>query len=89
TAGAVISAAYYRFDFTGLLSIIPCVGAIGLIQVAIGGGWEPATAVINRFVELDAPSLVLAVLLGLIGTAAMMAMAWPIVRDMPMRQRSS
>jgi hypothetical protein len=89
TAGVVISAAYYRWDYEGLLSIIPCVGAIGLIQVVIGGGWEPATALANRFIEVDAPSILLAIVVSILASAAMMAMAWPIVRDIPMRQQNS
>lgn len=89
TAGVVISAAYYRWDFEGLLSIIPCVGAIGLIQAVIGGGWEPVTALADRFIEIDAPSILVALIVGILASAAMMAMAWPIVRDLPMRQRSS
>jgi hypothetical protein len=89
TAGVVISAAYYRWNYEGLLSIAPCVVAIGFVQAVTGGGWELATELIDRFLDFDASSIPAAIVVGLLASAAMMAMAWPIVRDMPMRQRSS
>jgi hypothetical protein len=92
TAGGVfIAAAYYRYDNNGLIAIAPCLVLSGVLQASIGAGstWGPVTPLVDRIFGTSTPSVIVAVLTGLVCFGAILAMAWSVIRDMPMRSKSA
>jgi len=90
-AGVLISAAYYRFDASGLLAIAPCLLISGVLQAAIGAGstWGPLTPIVDRVFDPGSPSVVVAIVTGLACFGLILAMAWMVIRDIPMRSKTA
>ena len=89
TSGFFIAAAYYRYDSQGLLAIAPCIVVIGIMQAAMGSSWGPAAALIDRFFDPESPPLLVVIIIGFACVAAIMAMAWPVIRDIPLRSKAA
>lgn len=90
TAGGVfISAAYYRFESSGLLTIAPSLVVVGIMQSVLGFDGVPFQSRVAEYFDPSGWPLLAAVLVAIACVAALMAMTWPIVRDIPMRRRSA
>lgn len=85
--GAFVGASIYRFHNDGLLAIAPAMVPIGLAGLALGDGWGPVASLV-ALVGDPSPPPVVAIGLCLAGFALALAMAWPIVRDIPIRTKS-
>lgn len=90
-AGFFISAAYYHFDTNGLLVIAPCLLISGVLQAAIGAGstWGPITPIVDRVFDPGSSSIAPAIVTGLACFGLILAMAWAVIRDIPMRPKTA
>lgn len=88
-AGAFIGAAFYRYEADGWVAIMAALVPIALADIAFGRGWGPVGALLERFGDVGSPPVAVSILLCLVGAAASLAMAWPIVRDVPIRNKSA
>jgi hypothetical protein len=86
--GALIAVARYRFDATGLLTIVPALIPIALVDIAIGSYAGPADTLFDRFAEPASLPLVASAALCLVAFLFVAAMTWPIVRDVPLRNKT-
>lgn len=86
-SGALIGAAFYRYRDTGWLAIIPASILIGTIGLFTQSFWGPIGFVVDRFLSIESPSLPLAALTATGCFLIALALTWPIVRDLPIRNR--
>ncbi|WP_440098515.1 hypothetical protein [Streptosporangium sp. H16] len=87
-AGALTGAAFYRWQAGGLLSLPFGVALVALGESAIGGNLRlPFFGSILDF-ELT-PSVTTALGTGLACLLLGLAMTWPLIRDVPLRNRVS
>jgi hypothetical protein len=86
---AFIGAAFYRFDWNGLVLLIPAVIPVSLAETSIGQTWGPLT-LLDRWFSFDGPnSNVASAAIALGSFALLMAMSWPVIRDVPIRRKSA
>ncbi len=86
-SGALVGAAIYRYPDNGWLALVPASLLVGLIGVFTQAFWGPAGWVVERFLSIEGPSLPLAIAAAIACAATSLAMTWPIVRDLPIRNR--
>ena len=86
-AGALIGAAIYRSPEGGWLAFIPALVLVGLAGLGTEPRLGPLAFIVDRLdIEAD-PSLPLAAAMSVACYLAALAMTWPIMRDMPLRNR--
>lgn len=86
-SGALVGAAFYRYDANGWLALIPASILIGLIGTFTQGFWGLSGFVVDRFLPVETPSLPLAIVTAGACVLIALAMTWPILRDLPIRNR--
>jgi hypothetical protein len=88
--GAMIAAAWYRFDATGLLTIGPAFAALGATERALGTTVGPLGSLFESFIgEGTRPPLALTIAISIGSFVMLLAVTWPIVRDIPIRTQRS
>jgi hypothetical protein len=87
--GAFIAAGFYRSESLGALTIPLAMVPAAIAEIAYGSSWGPLTFVLERVADSSGKSLALALPLGAASIALMLAMTWPIVRDIPIRPKKS
>lgn len=87
--GAFLGAAFYRSDEAGFLAIVPALIPIAAADIALGASWGPVGFVLGRFFDPGAPPIAAAISIGVASFVLALAMAWPVVRDIPIRTKSS
>ena len=86
-AGGFVGAALYRYHDNGWLAILPASILIGLIGTFTQAFWGPIGFVVERFLPVEMPSLALAIPTAIACFLVALAMTWPILRDLPIRNR--
>jgi hypothetical protein len=76
------------FDAVGLLTIAPALLPLALVDIAIRPHTGPAGTLFDLFAEPASPPLVVSVALCLAAFLLVATMTWPIVRDVPLRNRN-
>jgi len=89
--GAFVTAAWYRFDANGLLTIALLAIPIGLTGIVLGStSWGAVGLIVDWFGDEPAsPPAALALLVYIASFLLTLAMTWPIVRDIPIRAKKS
>jgi hypothetical protein len=84
-----IGAVFYRFDWNGMILLIPAAIPISLAEMAIGSTWGPMQVVVDRL-SVEPPSSAWAsAAIAIAAFGVLLAMCWPVVRDIPVKRRSS
>ncbi len=86
-AGVLVGAAYYRYGPLGWLAGIPAAILIGVADIFTRIPWEPIGDMLERFLSVEGPSPGFAILISIICFAIGSALSWPILRDVPIRNR--
>jgi hypothetical protein len=86
SAGALVGAAVYRHGNDGWLAIPLCLIPIGAGSIVIGDGWGPIESLADLFGDLSVHPAV-AIPVCVLAIVAAVALTWPFVRDIPIRQR--
>lgn len=89
TGGAFIASAYYRYEGIGLLTIAPSILVVGIMQSVLGFDGVPFGERVADYFDPSGWPLLISSAVAVVCVAALMAMSWPIVRDIPMRRRSA
>ncbi len=85
SAGALVGAAFYRDKAAGWLALIPA--AIMVSLVGISSGPQFMGFILDRLPSIDPSSLWVLAPMAMACCLAALAMTWPIVRDVPLRNR--
>lgn len=90
-AGALLGAGFYRSPGLGLVLLLPAVGAVLSVEAGIGAGYLAPPPLLRLAGLVDpgplGPAAVVAAAVGL--SAVLVAMAWFVVRDVPIRNQAS
>jgi hypothetical protein len=86
-AGAFVGSAFYRSPDAGWFALFPASILIGLVGTFTNGFWGPVGFFIERFLPVETPSLALAIPTAIACLLIALALTWPIVRDLPIRNR--
>ena len=88
SAGALVGSAVYRNGHEGWLAILLALIPISMASVVMGDGWGPIESVDRVLRDPSVhPAVAIPVCLFAFGLA--LAMTWPFLRDIPVRQKSS
>jgi hypothetical protein len=87
--GALFGAGFYRSDEAGMLTIPLALIPLALADLAIGIDWGPVGFLVTRVFDPLDPPLAVSLVISLASAALAMAMTWPFVRDIPIRNTSS
>lgn len=83
--GALIGAAWYQSEGLGVLSLIPAVILVALVDIFTGASLGGPFNVLDRFFSGETPSLGLAVLVSLTCFLITYRLIWWVIRDVPIR----
>lgn len=86
--GAFVGAAIYRAPDAGWLSIIPAIGLVALAGVTTEHAIQPMGFITNLLPTIDSTSLALTAVVSFISFLIALALTWPVIRDMPLRNAS-
>ena len=84
-AGGFVGAAIYRSPEGGWLSLVPAILLVALAGITTEQSEQPMGFIMRRIPTVDTTSLVLTAIISLGCFLAALAMTWPIIRDMPLR----
>src|SRR5690606_11033737 len=87
--GFFIGAAWYRSEAIGGLAIAVAIVFAGIAGISVSGDWGPFGAVYEYLFGEDTIGGPVGVLIHLALIAALIAMTWPVVRDISIRNKEA
>lgn len=86
-AGAFVGAAFYRYHDSGWFALFPASILVGLTGILTNGFWGPVGYVVDRFLPVETPSLLLGIPTAIACSLIALGVTWPILQDLPLRNR--